>query len=339
MKPGIRSTNFLLVVIAVSLVVGVGLYDLTRNRLAEGSYIRDRNGKLILTFLPKQQMGTLPGLSTSSRARFTPGTTVQPDDLWALYGKPGKWVLASWRYEYDGYRGFAVGKYRKKGRMRSDYAGDIGRFELDTWGGTDPNLFFFGESGDRITVNRMPLRSGASAGQVQVEGRTPRLGRLPDSSVRSLSMAAYSGSLPDLYVIDSKSNDTWDVAVYSGESGFRKLLGTFITDRIKSGEIRQKDWIAGIMERPSGKPDLGLVTDSVFNGSSHTELHFGTGKSGFKDFPLRIATNRWGAHVPGRQLFLIPLSDAGYDDLAIGGVLDVYPRKGEYRVLRITSRH
>ena len=321
--------NLAFVVAATLLVVTFGLYDLTKDRLAPGTFLETLSGRKIYAWVPGSKPATLEGVKADERPRFAADSGIgQIADLYALTGRPGEWEIASWsisaekiltRDDRDGTTLLS--------RRRLGFPGKIGEFDVSPWSDGDPNLFVFDEAGDdRIRVRRLQFGANENRDRVFAAGTTPPLPELAPGERRTLSMATHSGELPDLYVIDSGRDLRWRISVYSAESGFRQKLDEWVTARVVSGKLKQDEWQLDMVESPeeNHRPDLQMLTRGIRSGSNFTELHTLTEKSGYREFPIRIPVNLEGDLPPRDQLLTLPQFFSG--DRTFGVILHVFPR-------------
>ena len=98
---------------------------------------------------------------------------------------------------------------------------------------------------------------------------------------REVAIATFSGTKPDLYVIDRRApNQRVRVTVFSGESGFEARIAQF--DAEFRG-LSVDDWRLDIARLSGGAPDLvGFSRNGT--GSSHPELHVLRGDAGFRQY-------------------------------------------------------
>jgi hypothetical protein len=102
---------------------------------------------------------------------------------------------------------------------------------------------------------------------------------------RTAAVATWTGSLPDLFVLDRGSNRVPVVVrIYSGESGFRKLLLAAALPLVESDpEVSSLD-VARI--QPGLPPDIILVKRK--GASGRPEAHIITGSSSFRQFDQHL---------------------------------------------------
>lgn len=328
--------NLAFVIAATVLVIVVGLYDLTRDRLPPGTFIETLSGRKIFAWVPGSSPTTLEGVTARERPRFAAVSgTGQISDLYALTGRRGEWEVTSWALteskllNRDNENAITLMNRRKVG-----YPGPIREFDVSPWRDGEPNLIVFDRAGaDRLSVRRLPLGESESDGVRAIDaGITPPLPGLEDGERRTLSMATHSGNLPDLFVIDSGRDLRWRISAYSGESGFSRKLDDWVTTKVVSGTLKQDEWQLDAVESPDPdvRPDLQMLTRGIKSGSNHTELHVLTEESGFREFPTRIPVNLDGDLGASHQLLTLPQFEAG--DKVFGVILHLFPRGEQVKI-------
>jgi hypothetical protein len=268
-------------VLAVSLVVwALALFDLT-----------------LLPRVASQYLGTLP-------PKRLPGVTVTPGSVLVTSTDPGSpanfWILSR---EGDVTRVVGVRLPRAHGRRSAtDRTLDarlhttLGALagtpvDVEAWPGAGPALFVVSSPRRSPSLRILSLRTGRPL----LESRVP----LPPqrSDRRDFFVARWSGSRPDLFVIDRNVNRRkppsprpWSIRVYAGESGFKKLAFETSIRRKLSKQLSQRDWWVDVGIRRQLKPSIVLVTKGKRTGTGHTEVHILSGRSGFRYFSLHTGT-------------------------------------------------
>ena len=163
--------------------------------------------------------------------------------------------------------------------------------DVEEWPGSGPALFAVSSPHRSPKLSVLSLRTGRPLLESEVPVPSQRTDR------REFFVARWSGSRPDLFVIDRDVNrrrrpspHRWAIRVYTGESGFRKL--TFETSIRKnlSRQLSQRDWWLDMGLRRQPKPSLVLVTRGKRTGTGQTEVHVLSGNSGFHRFTLHAGT-------------------------------------------------
>jgi len=138
-----------------------------------------------------------------------------------------------------------------------------------------------------------------------------------------LALATYSGTVPDLFLVDSSRTSRAHLLILSGESRFSKSI--LATDLPLV--IPPDNWNVFVVRRGPGPPDVVLVKRRI-SQSTQIELHALSGISGYKDFSLHQATP------------LLAADSAAYE-LAVGvtsparAVLFATTRSAPFRVLTV----
>lgn len=122
---------------------------------------------------------------------------------------------------------------------------------------------------------------------------------------RQFFLAHWSGSRPDLFVIDRdvnrkhpQSRRPWKIRIYSGESGFKKLVFETSIKKRLSRQFSQGDFWIEVGNRRQPKASVVLMTKGE-TGTGQTEVHVLSGHSRFHHFTLESGTelkDRIGLH-------------------------------------------
>jgi hypothetical protein len=259
-----------------------------------------------LTLLPRidaQYLGTLPSKRLVGAA-VAPNTTVMtsagatsPANLWVLTRHRKSVQVIGARLPSEHRRSRKVGGRILRVRMRTTVR-RLGRatpIAVAGWAGRHPALFTV-SSAHRFPVLRILSLQGKH--HLVLESRVPLPPQRTDR--RDFFIARWSGSRPDLFVIDRNaerhrplrppSSRPWSIRVYSGESGFKRLVvHTLIRQRL-SRRLSKFDWSLNIGSRHHRKPSLVLVTKAHITGSGKTEVHILSGQSKFRAFSLHAIT-------------------------------------------------
>jgi hypothetical protein len=162
--------------------------------------------------------------------------------------------------------------------------------DVEDWPGAGPTLFVVSSPRRAPALRLISLKTK----RAQLESRVPVPAQ--ESDRREFFVARWSGSRPDLFVIDRDVNRRhpqkrrpWKIRVYSGESGFEKLaFETSIKKRL-SRQLSQTDFWIEVGNRRQPKASVVLMTKGE-TGSGQTEVHVLSGHSGYRRFTLESGT-------------------------------------------------
>jgi hypothetical protein len=150
------------------------------------------------------------------------------------------------------------------------------RFAVGRWTG-----------GENAAFRMVPRSSGVEVRVVTLDGRSRQLSRgtartapVPGAD-RELAVATWErGKLPALFVIDhGLPRERVTVAVFSGESAFRKRVATF---KLPIRGLPREDWILGIARGIGNRPNLVAIARA--GRSKHPEVHVISGDADFQKF-------------------------------------------------------
>jgi hypothetical protein len=268
-------------VLSVSLIVwALALFDLT-----------------LLPRVSSRYLGTLPAkrlaaVTVSPRAVLVTSTDPgAPADLWILSrGKTGTRVVGVSLPPAHSRRGVRDRTLSPRIRTTLQNVGGT-PIDVEDWRGAEPALFVISSPPRAPLLRVLSLRTGRS----QLESRVP----LPtlERDRRNFFVAHWSGSRPDLFVIDRDVNRRrpislrpWLIRIYSGESGFKKLTFESAIRKKLSQQLSQRDWWLDVGTRRQPKPSLVLVTSGKRTGTGQTEVHVLSGHSGFRRFTIHTGT-------------------------------------------------
>lgn len=253
-----------------------------------------------LTLLPRVSslyLGTLPAKRITG-VTVTPGSVLLtstdptgPANLWVLNrGDSGTRVvgvqLSPWHHR--------LGARTRPPTisMRATLPHVVGRpVDVETWAGAGPALFVVSSPRRSPTLRLISLRTGRPL----LESTVP----LPaqKSDLRDFFVARWSGPRPDLFVLDRNVNRRkplsprpWLIRIYSGESGFKKLVLESSIKKSISKQLSQRNWWLDFGVRRPPKPSLILVTRGKETGTGQTEVHTLSGHSRFHRFSLHTGT-------------------------------------------------
>jgi hypothetical protein len=109
----------------------------------------------------------------------------------------------------------------------------------------------------------------------------------PIAAQRDLRIGTWSGTQPDLFVIDRHLPDgTMRVRILSGESRFREQL---LNVAVRAGTgFPRSQWSVDVGRVGNGRPDIILVTHYSDTGSGSTEVHVLSGDTNYSQFSLHL---------------------------------------------------
>jgi len=163
--------------------------------------------------------------------------------------------------------------------------------DVESWPGAGPALFVVSSPRRAPSLRVLSLRTGRPL----LESKVP----LPaqESDRRDFFVARWSGSRPDLFVIDRNVNRRkppsprrWSIRVYSGESGFKRIAFETSIRKPLSKQLSQRDWWLDVGLRRQPEPTLVLVTKGKKTGTGQTEVHALSGHSKFRRFTIHTGT-------------------------------------------------
>lgn len=176
--------------------------------------------------------------------------------------------------------------------MRTTLPRVVGRpVDVETWAGAGPALFVVSSPRRSPKLRVISLRTGRPL----LESTVPL--PLQKSDLRDFFVARWSGPRPDLFVLDRNVNRRkplsprpWLIRIYSGESGFKKLILESSIKKSISKQLSQRNWWLDFGVRRPPKPSLILVTRGKKTGTGQTEVHTLSGHSRFHRFSLHTGT-------------------------------------------------
>jgi hypothetical protein len=162
--------------------------------------------------------------------------------------------------------------------------------DVEDWPGNGATLFVVSSPRQSPALRLISLRTGRTL----LKSRVPLPVQKNDR--REFFVARWSGSRPDLFVIDRdvnrrhpQSRRPWKIRVYSGESGFKKLIFETSIKKRLSRQFSQGDFWIEVGNRRQRKASLLLITKGE-TGTGQTEVHVLSGHSGFHRFTLESGT-------------------------------------------------
>jgi hypothetical protein len=184
--------------------------------------------------------------------------------------------------------------------VRTSLPSPAGRpVDIEDWSGNGPTLFVVSSPRRAPTLQLIPLR----AKRALLESRVPL--PLQKNDRREFFVARWSGPRPDLFVIDRDVNRShpqsrrpWEIRVYSGESGFKKLAVETTVEKQRSRQFSQGDFWVEVGDRRQPAASVVLITKGE-TGTGQTEVHVLSGHSRFRRFTLESGTeleDRIGLH-------------------------------------------
>lgn len=267
-------------VLAVSLIVwALALFDLTLLPRVAGQYLGTLPAKRLadVTVTPASTLIT----STDARA---------PADLWILsrHGASTQIVGVPLPVVHTprGARDKTL-----TASLRTTLPTPTGDpVDIESWPGAGPTLFVVSSPRRLPALRLISLENGRTV----LKSRVP----LPaqESDRREFFVARWSGSRPDLFVIDRDVNrrrvrgiHRWKIRVYSGESDFKKLVFETSLKKRLSRDFSQGDFWIEVGNRRQPKASVVLITKGE-TGTGQTEVHVLSGHSKFHRFTLESGT-------------------------------------------------
>jgi hypothetical protein len=288
---------FLLPIVPVILIViavwGLTAFDLSKRRpnQIEGLH------------LAEESAGIWTGVPRPASAQYLSATDrLASNGPWYLDRRGAAVDVGAGAKAGTGYRTVQMGSVPVGRRPQS--------FDIDPWGESGaPALFAVEQRSDGIAVTVHALRPG---GEVLEQGG-PALAPVRGGA-RDFLIAKWSGSEPDLFVIDARRSAgqrfrPWEMRIYSGESGFRSQLDR-MTLPARLGSTLTGWWLD--LARISGRrPDLVVTSQNRTTATGLTEVHVLTGDSGFQAFSTEGATSLPDRPGPGQHFTYVGQGDSG----------------------------
>ena len=267
-------------VLAISLIVwALALFDLTLLPRVTGQYLG--------TLPAKHLVGvTVPPTSTL----MTSTDATAPADLWILSRHGATTQVVGVPLPVVHTRRGARDK-TLTASVRTTLPSPAGLpVDVEDWPGAGPTLFVVSSPRRSPSLQLISLRTKRTL----LESKLP----LPPqkSDRREFFVARWSGSRPDLFVIDRnvnrlhpQSRRPWKIRIYSGESGFKKLAFEFSMKKQRSRQFSQGDFWIEVGNRRQPKASVVLITKGE-TGTGQTEVHVLSGHAGFRRFTLESGT-------------------------------------------------
>jgi len=216
--------------------------------------------------------------------------------LWSLTSAKGTLLASRWRLNSD--RILADPALPAGPRPR----GENPRFSVVSLGKAHPRVL--GVITSFRSHIHVELRDLARAGRTLIAGTTRAL-PLALHEHRDMALAAWTGTVPDLIVVDRSATAPFmRVHVFSAASGFRDELVDVVVPR---GPFLPGDFSLLIGAVNSSTADLMLVTRRSTR-SSHTEVHVLLGPRAFQTYgeqsPVNLSDN-----LPRTTIFLLGRED------------------------------
>jgi len=185
-------------------------------------------------------------------------------------------------------------------RLRTTLRGVEGTpFDVEVWPGVGPALFALSSRRSSPLLRVISLQTGRPL----LKSRVPVPHQRSDR--REFFVARWTGSRPDLFVLDRnvnrrhpQSHRRWKIRVYSGETGFKQLAFETSLKKRLSRQFSQGDFWIEVGNRRQPKASVVLMTKGE-TGTGQTEVHVLSGHSGFRRFTLESGTelkDRIGLH-------------------------------------------
>jgi hypothetical protein len=276
-------------VLAVSLIVwALALFDLTLLPRVTGQYLGTLPAKhLVDVTVPPGSM-----LMTSTDA-------AAPADLWILSRHGATTQVIGVPLPVVHTRRGALDK-TLTASVRTALPNPSGLpVDVEDWPGAGPALFVVSSSGRSPSLRLISLRTKRTLLESKLSLPSQKSDR------REFFVGHWSESRPDLFVIDRDINRDhppslrpWKIRIYSGESGFKKLIFEKSIKKRLSKELSKGDFWLEVGNRRQPKASLVLITKGE-TGTGQTELHVLSGRAGFRRFTLESGTeleDRIGLH-------------------------------------------
>jgi hypothetical protein len=267
-------------VLAVCLIVwALALFDLTLLPRVAGQY---------LGTLPAKRLGdvTVPPGSTL----LTSTNATAPSSLWILSRHGATTRVVGVPLPIVHTRPGARDKTLTAG-VRTTLPSPAGTpVDVEDWPGTGATLFVVSSPRRSPSLQLIALKTRRTV----LESRLPLPAQQNDR--REFFLAHWSGPRPDLFVIDRdvnrkhpQSRRPWEIRIYSGESGFKKLVFETSIKKRLSRQFSQGDFWIEVGNRRQPKASVVLMTKGE-TGTGQTEVHVLSGHTGFRRFTLESGT-------------------------------------------------
>jgi hypothetical protein len=269
-------------VAAVSIVVwGLTLFDLTLLPRAPGGFLAAYDAQKVL------------GVRIDDQTKLvTTSNPMTPNGLWVVNSERGSLQVSG--TDIPKPKGEMLKPVRVVTRASVPHTGNAEDYVIGDWK-SGPAIFEISSPDARPRVTGYSLDH---PGRPLLSARPPIAPLTMDR--RNFYLARWSGPLPDLYVIDRNagrrlpkrqpSYTPWTISIYSGESGFTRLVKKIPVRSKLSRRLSKFDWWVGIGSRNGRKPAMVLVTRERRTGSHRTEVHILSGRFAYQHFSLHAAT-------------------------------------------------
>ncbi len=268
-------------VLSVSLIVwALALFDLT---------LLPRVATQFLGTLPEKRLADVTVAPESILVTST--DPAAPADLWILSSRDGATRVVGVPLPLAHSRRGARDR-TLSARVRTTVRDLRGTpIDVEVWPGAGPVLFVVSSPRRSPSLRVLSLRTGRPL----LESRAPLPPQASDR--RDFFVARWSGSRPDLFVIDRNVNRRrppsprpWSIRIYTGESGFKTLAFETSIRKSLSKQLSQRDWWLDVGTRRKPEPSLVLVSKGERTGTDQTEVHVLSGHSRFRRFTLHTGT-------------------------------------------------
>jgi hypothetical protein len=293
-----------------------------------------------LTLLPRQDTPFLPALGTERLVdvRVVPSATIVTSADPTSPGGP--WVLTRQGNNLDVVGTLLPDEHDPRRPtnhiFRPRLRATVPNIEVQTpiavdgWNKWAPALFTISSARESPTINVYSLQR---PGHPLLSSNVPLPPQTTDR--RDFFIARWSGLRPDLFVVDRNTGrrkpqsepslHPWSISIYSGESGFKRLIErSFIRPKL-SRRLSKSNWWLDVAPVRQKKPNLFFITRERRTGSHQTEIHVLSGQSKFHNFSLHAATalpQRLGlarrfVFQPGREGGAVLMVKIEHDKLSI----------------------
>ena len=192
----------------------------------------------------------------------------------------------------------------ERGRPARLPRGAPGAVDVGAWSGRTA-IFSISPIGPRYRVDVHPANADRGGRESLVSAPLPER-----NGDRALAIATWSGTQPDLYVIDRSAAGAVEVRILEGESGFRRVL---LHERPAVGSLRPDTWTVDVFPTTGAKPDVLFISRAGPTGSGMVEVHALSGASNYGawglaqplDVPVEAALSRRFAPARAGGVFVM----------------------------------
>jgi hypothetical protein len=167
--------------------------------------------------------------------------------------------------------------------------------DIDPWGAAGPAVFSISSARRHPRLTIYPVRDPSRR---LFTGAVPLPPQTTDR--REFFVARWSGKLPDLFVVDHnrrrrrpKSKPSWQrwvIRIYSGESGFKRVLLHTMIRRKLSRRLSAYAYTLDVGPLHRSRPNLFFVSKERRTGTGRVEIHMISAGSHLRNFTLHAPT-------------------------------------------------